>query len=236
MKHLFLLILPLLFIIISCSDNELTEPITYTDSELKAKILGTWTNEYTIISYDANGNFLENIGIDYTIDDTIVNQSELIKGTYEIENGILMKNITEWEIINNSYLGGGYMPPDSKIIFVRNLLYSYQLEICTRTGDDTDSLWGEWYTFFWTHEYSDPQEFGKLEQTYNFNKDSMIVTTGYQHPFDSGAVFYQTDPLTYNPPEISWTNNIPRTVEFHGGQMWMFYKLSSTPIPLKKMN
>lgn len=236
MKHLLLFLPALLFIIISCSDNESTEPFTYTDAELKAKIIGKWSNVYTSINFKADGSFTENIDIDYTVSDTIVNQSEVISGTYEIENGILSKNIIEWDIINNSFLGGGYMPPASKIIFVKNLLYSYPLEICTRTGDDTDSLWGEWYTFFWMHEYSDPQAFGKLQQTYNFNEDSMTVTTGSRYPFDSSAVFYyQTDALTYNPPEISWENNIPRIIEFHGSQMWMYYKLNQPPTPLKKV-
>ena len=236
MKYLFLSILPLLLVIISCSENEPTEPTTYTDAELRAKIVGTWSNEFGSTIFEANGNFTINGDIDYSFGDSIYNDLYEIKGTYEIENGILIKNIAEWTVINSSPFGSGFFPPATKIVFVRNFLYSYQLEICTRIGDDTDSLWGDWYTFFWTHKYSDPQEFGKLEQTYNFNKDSMTVTTGYRYPFDSSAVFYQTEPLTYNPPELSWTNNIPRTVEFHGGQMWMFYELSSPPIPLKKMN
>lgn len=236
MKNLILSCLVILLLILGCSENNPTEPKTFTDAELKAKIVGKWSNDYTSISYDANSNFVENIDIDYTFGDTIVNQSEIMKGTYEIENGILRKNITEWTVINNSFYGGGYMPPESKIIIVGNFLYSYPLEKCTRIGDNSDSLWGEWYTFFWTHEYLDPQAFGKIDQTYNFNKDSMTVTTGYRYQFDSSAVFYQTDPLTYNPPEISWTNNIPRTVEFHGGQLWMFYRLNSPPTPLKKIS
>jgi hypothetical protein len=237
MKRLILFLPALLFIIISCSDNEPTEPITYTDAELKAKIVGTWSNDYISIKFDANGNFVEDIDIDYTYGDTTINQKEVIKGSYEIENGILRKNITGWDIINNSFLGGGYMPPASKIIFVRNFLYSYPLEICTRMEDGTDSLWGEWYTFFWMHEYSDPQAFGKREQTYNFNKDSMTVTTGFRYKLDSSAVFYyQTDPLTYNPPEVSWENNIQRSIEFYNGQMWMYYKLDQPPTPLKKEN
>jgi len=236
MKHLIFYSLPLLLFIISCTENNPTESRTYTDSELKAKIVGTWANDYTNISYDANGNFVANIDIDYTIGDTTVNQSEVITGTYEIENGILMKNISEWEIINNSHLGGGYMVPASKIIFLKNLLYQYYLNILTRIGDDSDSLWGEWYTYDWAHHYSNPAVFGKFEQTFNFDKDSMTVTRGSRVSYDSIAGFYYyTASLLYNPPDISWENHSPRIIEFHGGQMWMFYKPSSTPKPLKKI-
>ena len=141
MKYLLLFFLPLLFIIISCSDNEPTEPTAYTDAELKAKIVGTWSRgDYQTINFYVNGNFIENVDIDYTVGDSTYNDKYDIKGTYENEKGILIKNVTEWTVINNSPFGGGYFPPSSEIIFVRNLLYSYQLEICTRIGDDTDSF------------------------------------------------------------------------------------------------
>jgi len=123
MNHLNFFLLPLLLLIISCSEKEPTETTTYTDTELRAKIVGTWSNVYTNIKFESNGNFTENIDINYTFGDTMVNQAELIKGTYMIESGILSKNIDEWIIINNSNLGMGYIPPASKIIIDQNLLY-----------------------------------------------------------------------------------------------------------------
>lgn len=236
MKYLFLFFLPLLFIIISCTDNEPTEPTTFTDAELKAKIIGTWSNAYISINYEANGNFSENVDIDYTLEDSTYNQSEIIKGTYEIENGILRQYLTEWKIINFTPFGSGFVPPASKIIFSKDFLYSYPLNILTRIGEDSDSLWGEWYTYDWTHHYSDPDVFGKLEQTFNFNKDSMTVTWGLKVSYDSSqGYYYQTDSLTYNPPDISWDIGIPRTIEFQNGQMWLYYKLSQPLTPLKKV-
>jgi len=233
MKYLLFLSLPLLVLIVSCSENG-TGPITYTDAELKEKLVGSWSNAYGSVDYEVNGDFVENWDFDYNLGDSIVNQTEIMRGSYEINHGILKQNITQWSI--NNGVGGGNMLPAYKIVFTRNLLYLYPVEICTRIGDNTDSLWGEWYTFFWTHKYSEPEEFGKLEQTYNFNKDSMRVNVGFRSSFDSTGVFYyQSDSLIYNPPEVSWSNNnISRNLEFHGGQMYMFYKLDYPPNPFIK--
>jgi hypothetical protein len=235
MKNILLFSIPIILLVTSCSENDSTEPITYTDAELKEKIVGEWSGSFGNITFEANGNFTENIDIDYTFEDSSFsyNQKEVIKGTYEIENGILIESFNEWEVINSTPFGGGYVPPSSKIVFTKNSLLLYPLEICTRVGDNADSLWGEWYTFYWTHNYFDPDEFGKLEQSYNFNQDSMTVTIGSKYPFDSSGVYYQTNTLFYNPPEISWLNaNISMILEFHGGQMYMFYKLSHAPSPL----
>ena len=158
----------------------------------------------------------------------------MIKGAYLIENGILTKNINEWMVISTIPFSGGFFSPSTKIIIMNNLLYMVPIEICNRIGDDADSLWGEWHTFYWTHKYPEPDVFGKQEQTFNFSQDSMTVTTGYKYPFDSSAIFYQTDSLYYNLPEISWTRtNITRSIDFRNGQLYMFYKLNQ-PHPFVK--
>lgn len=234
MKHLLLFLPALMFIIISCSENEPTEPTTYTDAELKAKIIGTWSSDFGNIKYKSNGTFTEYVDIDYIIGDTIVNQTELIKGTYDIIDGILrFTNVNEW-YVSNGYGSGGSIP-NFEIKLEGDLLYLYPLNILDRVGNGNDSLWGEWYTFNWYHNYNDPNLFGKLEQTYNFNKDSMIVTLGIR--YDSSQVYYYySSPIVYNPPEVSWDGNSTWITEFHGGQMWMFYKLNQPPTPLKKVN
>ena len=236
MKYLLSLSLPLMLLIVNCSENE-TGPTTYTDAELKEKLVGSWSADYVKINFNADGSYTEYYDIGYTIGDSTVHQIEDMKGTYVIENGILIKNITEWKIISNSYYGGGYQIPATKIIFRKNLLYQYYLNILSRIGNDSDSLWGEWHTFDWAHHYSDPDRFGRVEQTYNFKKDSMLVTRGNHYPFDSSAAFnYYTYPLIYNPPEIRWGNDIPRVIELHssGSQMYMFYKPDRLPPPLTK--
>jgi len=233
MKNLIFSSLSIVLLIVGCSENEPTEPTTYTDTELKEKIIGTWFNDYGNIKFKPDGNFTNYVDIDYTIDDSTITQTELLRGTYDIIGGILRYNVTDW-YINNGYGGGGSIP-NFEIKFEGNLLYLYPLDILTRVGNGPDSLWGEWYKFNWYHDYSDPQLFGKLEQTYNFKKDSMIVTVGVR--YDSSQVyFYFSRPIVYNPPEVSWDGNATWITEFHNGQLWMFYKLNQPPIPLKKQN
>jgi hypothetical protein len=226
MKHILFFSLPLLLFLISCSENE-TGPITYTDAELKEKLVGSWANDYSTSTFEANGTFTDNVDIDYNYGDSSYNDKYEIKGTYDIYDGILIKNINEWNYISNTPFGGGYFSPSTKMVIRRNLLYLVPVEICNRTDDNADSLWGEWGTFYWTHKYPEPDVFGKMEQTFNFNQDSMTVTVGFKSPFDSSGVFYyQTESLYYNPPEISWDNtNITRSIEFRNGQLYMFYKL-----------
>jgi hypothetical protein len=237
MKHLLFFSLPLLLIFISCSNDNLIDPIANTDSELKERIIGTWSNEYGTYKFYIDGHFQETIDIDYTLGDTTAKQMEILTGTYEIKGGILSKSITEWNIINNSFMGGGFFSPTSKIIIAKSLLYSYPVEICTRIGNDSDSLWGEWYTFHWTHHYSDPELFGMREQTYNFSRDSMMVTIGHSSTLDStGVIYYETKQLSYNPPELIWDENLTFVTEFHNGQLWLFYKLNQPLTPLKKQN
>jgi hypothetical protein len=233
MKHLLFLSLPLLLFLISCSENE-TGPITYTDTELKEKIVGTWSTDYVTITFDAKGNFTEYIEVNYTNGDTISNEIDDIKGTYDIVDGILRyTNITEWAQ-NEHIFGGGHILPDYKITIARNYLYLYSFDRLIRIGDDTDSIWGDWYSYAWTHKYDDPEIFGIYEQTYDFSKDSMTATIGSRISFDTSQTFYNyTQPLTYNPPEISYSQATWIT-EFHGGQLWMFFKRSKPPTPFVK--
>ena len=113
-------------------------------------------------------------------------------------------------------------------------MYLYPLNILTRIGNGVDSIWGNWYTFNWYHNYNDQLIFGKFEETYNFNKDSLIVTLGSRYD-SSGVYSYYTLPFTYSPPEISWDINSTWIVEFHSGQMWLYYKLNQHPTPLRKV-
>lgn len=223
MKNVILSCLTILLIIFGCSEKEPTEPITYTDSELKAKIIGTWLNDFESYNFDENGNFTKNI------------YAETIKGTYDIVDGILTYNsITEWNLdTSKHYESFGLLL--YKLSFNRDKLYLYPISILTRIGEDTDSLWGEWYTFNWAHKYADPQTFGKFENTYEFNKDSMMVTILGSISFDSSEVFPSTFPITYNPPELIIDDSPTITiVEFHTAKMWWFYKLDEPPIPLTK--
>ena len=63
MKHLLLFFLPLLFIIISCSDNEPTESNSIGDAFLKAKIIGTW-KEVRLVRLDTSNVVIEDANID----------------------------------------------------------------------------------------------------------------------------------------------------------------------------
>lgn len=267
MKNLILSCLFILLLILGCSEKNPTEPKTFTDSELKAKIVGAWSNDYLTFNFDASGNFQESFN--YYYQDTVIQDAEIIRGTYDIRDGILMyTNITEWTISNtfpnkireldavlnrtsikifdaektpfesNNAIGVLYSVPNYKILINKDLLYFYPLDILTGIGESTNSLWGEWTTFQWSIGYDTEipnYMFGKLDLEYNFNIDSMTVTYGTRFSADTSAVFYfTTEPLVYNPPDLSWGTNYNKTIEFHNGQIYMFEKLSRTPIPLKK--
>ena len=185
MKHLLFLTLFLLLIIISCSEKGPTEPATYTDNELQSKLVGTWSNDYISIKYKSNKTFTENIDVDYIINDSTISQTEVIKGTYDIIDGVLRyTNITDWYA--NGEMGSGSSIPDFEIKLEGNLMYLYPLNILTRIGNGVDNIWGNWYTFNWYHKYNDQLIFGKFEETYNFNKESLMVTLGSR--YDSSGV------------------------------------------------
>jgi len=235
MKHILFFSLPLLLLIIGCSENE-TGPITYTDAELKEKLVGTWENNYTTVVFEGNGNYTQNIYIAYIMGDTVDPQIEVVKGTFNIENGVLNRNITEWNIVNQSQLqGSSGMNLTAEVIFVRNTLYLNNFNKLVRIGDNPDSIWGEWYTTELVHDYFEPEEFGLLEHTYYFNKDSMSVRIG-SRSYTQQDYSYNTYLLTYNPPEISWENHIPRLIEFYNNQIKMFYKHTNLPKPLVRQN
>lgn len=178
MKSLIISLL-IMFLFFGCSKNNSVEPTATLDSQLQANIVGTWSSDYLKIIYDANGNFLETIN--YIFADTSLNQAqaETIKGTYSIKNGILVYNISEWNIMNNSHnklkelhntMNGFQINklydlntvnnstnqlfplasiPDFKIQFEGDLMFLYPLDILTSKVINNDGIWGEWSTTKW---------------------------------------------------------------------------------------
>lgn len=129
--------------------------------------------------------------------------------------------------------------PDFKIQFQGDLLYFHPLSILTSTEANADEIWGDWSTTHWGigRDSQDSIVLGELELKYKFDKSSMTVTYGSKFLTDSLGTFnYQTDTVVYNPPYLSWSKNYNKTIEFNDGQMYMFEKLSASPIPLKKIN
>jgi hypothetical protein len=222
MKHLLFLSLPLLLFLISCSENE-TEPITYTDTELREKLIGTWSTDYITLRFDANDVFIQKM------------DAETIRGTFDVLDGnLIYKNITEWNLDTSKH-NSSFPLSSYKLNFEGDKLYLHLINILTRIGEHNDSLWGEWYVYHWAHKSSDPLTFGKLESTYEFNKDSMLVIVRSAYSFDSSLVFQSTFPFTYNPPELNIDNN-PKTfiAEFHKEQMWWSLMPAESPVSLTK--
>jgi len=235
---LFLFVIPAMVLFYSCKDNPVVTSLQ-SDSELKSKIIGKWSNGFITIQYDANGNFQDDINLGDSINN---NKTESMKGTYIIQDGILSYNLSKWEIVDTSVHPGSSSSsiPDYKLQIEGNQLYFYPLDILTRTSGTGDEIWGEWSTTEWTINYypcqSNPALFGKLENIYKFNKDSMTVmhaTRFLDHPADS--LFFMTEKLEYNPPYLNWGYNYHKTIEFHNGHMYLFEKLNETPAPLLKI-
>ncbi len=182
MKNLFFAsVSVLLLLFVGCSKNNPIETSSPTDSQLKSSIVGTWSNGYITINYDANDNFQDSI---YIVYDSVTIQKEIIKGTYEIKNGILSYNVSEWNLFNKSanqakgfnkiqtgipnynsknfltlqspttgFAIASYIPNFKIQIQDKNLLFMFPLDILTRTGVDKGDIWGEWATSEWGMAY-----------------------------------------------------------------------------------
>ncbi|MCK9209874.1 MAG: hypothetical protein M0P61_03445 [Ignavibacteriaceae bacterium] len=182
MKNLFFASVSLLLLLfIGCSKNNPVEASSPTDSQLKSSIVGTWSNGYITIIYDANGNFQDSV---YGVYDSGTKLVELIKGTYEIKSGILTYNVSEWNLINKSdnqtkafskiqigipnynskniltvkstttgFAIASYIPNFKIQIQAKNILHMFPLDILTRTGVDKGDIWGEWTTSEWGIAY-----------------------------------------------------------------------------------
>jgi len=178
MKYLFFSLIVLYLLFAGCSKNNPTEPPLQSDSELKSNIIGTWSNAYVTISYNEDGSFFWTIN--YIIySDSSTTPPEAIQGTYDIKNGILIYQVSEWKIFNkvkkrltkfdrinsgiisnemddrsimedsDNELWPIYSIPDFRIQFQGDLLYNYPLSILISTGASTDGIWGEWSTTHW---------------------------------------------------------------------------------------
>ncbi|MFA7419825.1 MAG: hypothetical protein WCZ90_09080 [Melioribacteraceae bacterium] len=270
MKNQIISSLLIIFLFIGCSENNSIEPIATLDSELQAKIVGTWSSDYLTISYDANGTFLKTVNYIYADNSLNQEQAETIKGTYNIRKGILMYNISEWKVTNTSpnnleehhktmhgfQINKMYRMnivnnstnqlsliasiPDFKIQFEGDLMYFYPLDILTSNGTNNEGIWGEWFTTQWAIGRSSNSQnsilLGKLEWIYKFNKDSMTVTYGSKFQMDSSGTYnFQTDKVKYSLPNLSWGEYYNKTIEINDGQIYMYEKLKTSPMPLKKM-
>lgn len=238
MKYIAVFFLIPLFFFVGCSKNNPTEPSVLSDSQLKSKIVGTWENEYLTIVYNENNNFQETIH--FVAQDSTFGQSEIIKGTYTIKDGILFYNINDWEIVDTSAYPNGLFSsiPEFKIKIEGDKLSFYPLFVLTRLSGNDNDIWGEWITTFWSMAYRTGHSPALLEEQtiFKFIEDSLTVyygTSAAGEPIDS--VQYTSAKIQYNPPNLSWSPNYNKIIEFHNAQMYMFEHLNSTQLPLTKV-
>ena len=223
-----------------CSEDNTLVSSSTSDSQLKTKILGTWTNEYITYTFDSNGNFQNTIQIIYS--DINLNQNEIIRGTYNINNNVLSFDISEWKNFISDSTDQFFTfssIPSYKINIVDDLIYFYPVDILTSITDDNGDIWGEWYSYQWARKIDsdnpDSVIFGKLEWTYNFNRDSKTITYGSKFEADFREKVYFTDTLEYNYPDLKWGTSYNKTIEFHDGQLYLFEKLSKPLLPLTRI-
>ena len=240
MKKINLLFASLAFLFISCSKNNPVEPFMQSDSELRANIIGEWSNQYSTIHYYADGTFQNSVYGPSSNNKTI---EAVINGNYNIEDGILNYIVSDWEILDDSVkqIPFSISYPKYKLQMTRDLMYVYPLDILTRIGNEGSDIWGDWSSSEWTISYNpqrqNPFIIGDLLWRYNFNQDLMTVTYGTSFPANSDSIFhYTTEVLEYNPPNLSWGLNYEKTIEFNNNKLYMFFKLINQPIPLKKIN
>jgi hypothetical protein len=250
MKHILFFSLSLLFLFLSCSDSEPTEPNSLTDALLKTKIIGTWERgDYQTITFEPGGNFTAIF--DYNFLDTTIENAEIRKGTYDIINGILnYTSITEWSInLFNNYKPTrglenkeGFVAqilPAYKIQFKDDLMYMFYLDILVRDDNNTAGLWGKWKSYQWALEdeyFTNNRTIRKLVWEYNFNKPRMEVIIGAKFLGDSSfTISKHTYELEYDPPEINMGDLGKRNVEFHSNKMWMLHKFNSNYKPFQRV-
>ena len=259
MKHILFLSLPLLFLSLSCSDSEPTEPNSLTDALLKTKIIGTWERgNYQAITFEPGGKFTEIFN--YVYYDTTIENAEIRKGTYDIVNGILNYtsiavwninlpknyrptfgspgNITECNIEN----GDGSIVrsiPTLKIQFKNELMYLLYVDELYSDYDNVIDIWGKWKSYQWVLEeeyFTNNRTIRKLMFEYIFNKLRMETILSATFLDDSSVAFSKhIYELEYNPPELNMGNLGKRNVEFHGNKMWMLHKFSSNLKPFQKI-
>ena len=263
MKKISFISLSVIFLIIGCTDNTTetpTNPNPDPDSALKAKLVGTWSNDYMTFYFDEDNNFQESFN--RVRQDTIIRDAEIIKGTYLIKNEILRFNILEWDVyspnqnkdadklinrknnFNNSYdISTSLAVMNSKIEISNNVLQFYSVTILTRAEDISDSLWGKWTSFQWALALNNQTlnyQFGKINWEYDFNQDSMTATYGARFSIDSSLVIpYKTETLVYNPPSLRWGTlyiYYYNPVEFKDGQLYLFDTPVQPLLPLSRVN
>jgi hypothetical protein len=227
------------FLFAGCSKDNPTGSSQLSDSELKSKLIGTWSDGFLTMQFDADNNYQQVLNLKDSIKD---NQTEFLNGTYTIKDGILSNNLTEWKIVDTSSYPNGteHLLPNYKILIQDNQLYLYPVNILNNSTGSGNEIWGEWITTEWNVKYYppaiSPAVLGQLEQIYKFNKDSMTVTYGLKYSDgSSNPVYFQTSTLSYNFPNLSWDLNYHKIIEFHNGQIYMFEKLNEPPNPLLKI-
>ena len=240
MKYLSFAYIVFLIFFVGCTKDNPTESSIMSDSQLKSNIVGTWANDNLTITYDVNNNFQENIH--FVLSDSSTSQSEIIKGTYNIKDGILFYNVSDWNILDTSAYPNGLFSsiPQYKIKFSNDRLYFYPLLVLTKLSGNDNDIWGNWRTTFWSLDYYrgniSPALLAEQQTIYKFEKDSSVVYYGTSlagEPVDSAH--FSSAKVQYSPPNLSWDYNNNKTIEFHNGQMYMFEKLNSALLPLTKV-
>ncbi len=219
MKTILVFSLSLLFFFSACNKNENpVEPSTYSDSELRSKIIGTWASNYVTVTFREDGTFFNTIN--YIIySDSSTTLPGAIQGNYEIKDGILSYEITDWkrfsilpkslnksELINSVFFSREIkrinttedsenkiypisFSSDHKIQFQDDLLYFYPVDILTSLGSNTEDIWGEWSTLHWGIGSRDGQDSTILDQLeLRYKFDKNSMTVTYGYKFISDTL------------------------------------------------
>lgn len=239
--YLALVVLSTLFII-SCSENNVNQPVIVDDSELLSSIIGTWTsNSYTITHY-ADLTFIDTVFIVDSITQALKPRYAR-NGKFEIKNGVLLLKTEHWNIFDSSFVGNGIevIPFETEISISGNILYKKVVEVLECTEGTGNVIWGKWKNIKWIYinVTSDTNIIyeGRQEYYYNFYKDSTKVTYGWRYldgnPFSNPE--FRSD-FNYTPPylDLNGPSAYDLRVEFKYGKMFWYYNWPSNKL-FKKM-
>jgi hypothetical protein len=178
-KILFLVLF--LIIIAGCSDNPLEE--VQSDSYLQSSIIGSWNLDNEKYMFCTDASFIDS-AYTYVAGNNVL--FYVRKGSYEINNSVLVLKTDQWKFYDTTYVRGLSILPDDQEIEIENGKMSWKpVEVFTPKNKQNNGLFGEWETTKWVFRNTTETGYsfycGKEKHYYIFKKDTTQMFFGWNN-------------------------------------------------------